>query len=164
MTVRVVRRGDDRNPPSLHATYYPTFGVRPGEEVTFQVRAERMTTKYEVWNFGDGSRPDTTRSNVDPEPHANVGYATTSHRCGARRSLLQAPRSYVIRLRRRHRQLTRRHRRIRLNLGVRRNIMCCDTRVMFAAAAAGSTGTSRRWKTVSSRVRTPPRAFDSVER
>src|SRR5581483_1408384 len=54
--VNVVDRDHpDRLPPSIHANYFPTFGLRPGDPVTFQVRTFRTTDGHETWDFGDGS-------------------------------------------------------------------------------------------------------------
>jgi murein DD-endopeptidase MepM/ murein hydrolase activator NlpD len=66
--------------PSLHATYAPTFDIRPGDPVTFQVRASRITEGDEVWDFGDGSPPVRTRSDGNLKPLAPDGYATVVHR------------------------------------------------------------------------------------
>jgi len=59
-------------PPTIHAAYAPTFGVRPGDTVTFKVRTFRTREGSETWNFGDGSAPVTVRS--------EGGYAETPHR------------------------------------------------------------------------------------
>ena len=42
-------------PPTIHAAYYPTFGIQPGDEVTFKVRTFGTTDGEETWDFGDGS-------------------------------------------------------------------------------------------------------------
>jgi len=52
----------DRLPPSLHANYYPTLGVRTGDRVTFKVRSFNAADGEEIWDFGDGSPRATTRS------------------------------------------------------------------------------------------------------
>jgi murein DD-endopeptidase MepM/ murein hydrolase activator NlpD len=61
-----------RVPPSLHANYAPTFGIRPGQPVTFKVRTFRAAGGDESWNFGDGSPVVQTNS--------KGGYAETVHR------------------------------------------------------------------------------------
>ncbi|MDY0170736.1 MAG: PKD domain-containing protein [Thermoguttaceae bacterium] len=70
----------DQYTPSLHATYAPTFGIRPGAPVTFQVRAFRTTEGEEEWDFGDGSPPVRTRSDGNVKPRAPDGYAKVVHR------------------------------------------------------------------------------------
>ena len=70
----------DRYTPSLHATYAPSFGVRPGDPITFQVRASRISGGEEVWDFGDGSPPVRTCSDGNIEARAPDGYAKVVHR------------------------------------------------------------------------------------
>lgn len=80
--VRVFRRGDDGEsvaPPRVHATYHPTTGIRPGDRVTFKVRAFGTTHGEETWDFGDGSAPVTTKSDGNVEQLAPDGYAVTGH-------------------------------------------------------------------------------------
>jgi hypothetical protein len=38
-----------RLPPSIHANYYPTFGIKPGQPVNFLVRTFRTTDGKETW-------------------------------------------------------------------------------------------------------------------
>lgn len=66
-------------PPSIHATYAPSLGVRVGDELTFKVRVFR-STGGETWDFGDGSPPVQTRSDGNAKALAKDGYAVTSHR------------------------------------------------------------------------------------
>src|SRR5262245_48918125 len=49
-------------PPSIHATYAPTTGIKPGDAVKFLVRTFRTTDGEETWDFGDGSPPETAHS------------------------------------------------------------------------------------------------------
>ena len=67
-------------PPAIHAAYEPTFGIRPGDEVTFQVRTFGTTEGEESWNFGDGSPIARSRSDGNVDQHAKDGYATVTHR------------------------------------------------------------------------------------
>ncbi len=67
-------------PPSIHAAYYPTFGIKPGEPVTFVVRTFRTTDGQETWDFGDGSPKVTVQSDGNVVPLAKDGYARTVHR------------------------------------------------------------------------------------
>jgi murein DD-endopeptidase MepM/ murein hydrolase activator NlpD len=70
----------DRLPPSIHAAYAPTFGLKPGDAVTFLVRTFRTTDGRETWDFGDGSPPVQVRSDGNVVPLARDGYARTVHR------------------------------------------------------------------------------------
>ena len=67
-------------PPSIHANYYPTFGIKPGDPVTFLVRTFRTTDGKETWNFGDGSPKVEVQSDGNVVPLAKDGYARTVHR------------------------------------------------------------------------------------
>jgi murein DD-endopeptidase MepM/ murein hydrolase activator NlpD len=67
-------------PPSIHAVYSPTFGIQPGDPVTFLVRTFRTTDGKETWDFGDGSGPVTVQSDGNVVPLAKEGYARTVHR------------------------------------------------------------------------------------
>ncbi len=66
-------------PPSIHAAYFPTFGVRPGTPVKFYVRTFRTTDGEETWDFGDGSPKVKVLSDGNVVPLAKDGYAITSH-------------------------------------------------------------------------------------
>ena len=67
-------------PPSIHAAYAPTFGIKTGDPVTFAVRSFRTTDGQETWDFGDGSPKVTVRSDGNVVPLAKDGYARTIHR------------------------------------------------------------------------------------
>ncbi len=67
-------------PPSIHAVYAPTFGIKPGDAVTFKVRTFRTTQGQEVWDFGDGNPKVRVRSDGNVKPLAKDGYAVTTHR------------------------------------------------------------------------------------
>jgi murein DD-endopeptidase MepM/ murein hydrolase activator NlpD/cephalosporin-C deacetylase-like acetyl esterase len=67
-------------PPTIHAAYAPSFGIKPGDEVTFKVRTFRTTQGHEMWDFGDGSAPVKVRSDGNVKPLAKDGYAVTTHR------------------------------------------------------------------------------------
>jgi murein DD-endopeptidase MepM/ murein hydrolase activator NlpD len=84
------RQHPDRFPPSIHVTYAPTFGVKPGDEVTFKVRTFATTDGEETWDFGDGSPAVTTRSDGNVKALAKDGYAVVTHRFGQ-------PGRYVVR-------------------------------------------------------------------
>lgn len=59
-------------PPRLHAACAPTFGLKPGDPVTFQVRTWNTQEGQETWDFGDGTPGVTTLS--------GNAYAETVHR------------------------------------------------------------------------------------
>jgi hypothetical protein len=73
-------KGDeDRVPPTIHASYWPTIGVRSGQPVTFFVRTCRTTFGGETWDFGDGSAPASVKSDGCAVEKAREGYARTEH-------------------------------------------------------------------------------------
>ena len=80
-------------PPTIHATYAPTFGIRPGAVVTFKVRTFRTTAGEERWDFGDGNPVVRVRSDGNVKPRAIDGYAETVHR-------YTQPGHYVVRVER----------------------------------------------------------------
>jgi hypothetical protein len=83
----------DQLPPSIHANYAPTFGVRPGDPVTFKARTFRTTDGHETWDFGDGSPRVEVQSDGNVKPLAKDGYAETVHR-------FAKPGHYVVRVER----------------------------------------------------------------
>jgi murein DD-endopeptidase MepM/ murein hydrolase activator NlpD len=87
------REHPDRLPPTIHATYAPTWNIRPGYQVTFRVRTFRTTEGQETWDFGDGSLPVTVRSDGNVRPHDPLGYAETDHR-------YEEPGTYLVKVQR----------------------------------------------------------------
>jgi murein DD-endopeptidase MepM/ murein hydrolase activator NlpD len=67
-------------PPTIHPNYAPTFGLKPGDPVTFKVRTFRTQEGEERWDFGDGTPPVTAKSDGNAVEHAPDGYAVTVHR------------------------------------------------------------------------------------
>jgi hypothetical protein len=81
MIVQVIDRSKpDKPPPTIHATYAPTFGIRPGDPVIFKVRTFRDKAGGETWVFGDGSPPAEVKSDGNAVRHAADGYAQVLHR------------------------------------------------------------------------------------
>ena len=66
-------------PPSIHAAYTPTFGIKPGTPVKFYVRSFRTTDGQETWDFGDGTPKVNVQSDGNVVPLAKNGYAVTVH-------------------------------------------------------------------------------------
>ena len=66
-------------PPSIHASYAPTMGIKPGQSIKFLVRTFRTQDGEETWDFGDGSPKVTVHSDGNAAIHAKDGYATTTH-------------------------------------------------------------------------------------
>jgi hypothetical protein len=62
----------DQKPPWIHAAYWPTWGVKAGDEVTFKVRSFNVAPDegQEEWDFGDGTPKVCVQSD---------GYAVTQH-------------------------------------------------------------------------------------
>jgi murein DD-endopeptidase MepM/ murein hydrolase activator NlpD len=69
----------DRQPPSIHAAYSPTFGIKKGDPVTFLVRTFGTTDGKETWDFGDGSPKEVGQSDGNVVRLAKDGYARTAH-------------------------------------------------------------------------------------
>ena len=76
--VQVYEKGQ-APPPTIHATYAPTFGIRPDDPVVFKVRTFRDQEGGETWDFGDGSAPVSVKSDANRDMHAADGYAETIH-------------------------------------------------------------------------------------
>jgi murein DD-endopeptidase MepM/ murein hydrolase activator NlpD len=87
------RQHPGRIPPAIHANYYPTFGLRAGDPVTFKVRSFATQHGNEVWDFGDNSPPVTVQSDGNRLQHNPKGYATTHHR-------YKQPGDYIVTVRR----------------------------------------------------------------
>ena len=83
----------DELPPSIHAVYYPTTGIKPNEPVTFLVRTFRTTDGRETWDFGDGSAKMIVQSDGNVIPLAKEGYARTVHK-------FEKPGHYIVRVER----------------------------------------------------------------
>ena len=81
--VQVLSRDEKAKlPPTIHAAYAPTFGIKVGEAVTFKVRTFRVERGDETWDFGDGSERVRVNSAGSVKEHDPDGYATTVHRFG----------------------------------------------------------------------------------
>ncbi len=81
----------DELPPSIHAVYAPTMNLQPGLAILFLVRTFRTTDGEETWDFGDGTPPDTVKSDGNVQPLAKDGYAATTHK-------FEKPGLYVVRV------------------------------------------------------------------
>jgi murein DD-endopeptidase MepM/ murein hydrolase activator NlpD len=84
-------------PPTIHAAFAPTTGLRAGNPVTFKVRTFRTTDGSETWDFGDGSPTVTVHSDGNVNQHAPDGYAVTVHR-------FSRPGDYLVRVARANRR------------------------------------------------------------
>lgn len=70
----------DQLPPTIHPAYWPTRGIRAGDAITYKVRSFRSGPHpTETWDFGDGSPAVDVHSDGNREPHAENGYAVTTH-------------------------------------------------------------------------------------
>jgi murein DD-endopeptidase MepM/ murein hydrolase activator NlpD len=67
-------------PPSVQLVYYPTFDIKPGDEVTFKVRTFRTKQPRETIDFGDGTPAVTVRSDGNAKTLDPNGFAVTTHR------------------------------------------------------------------------------------
>jgi len=79
----------------LHAAYWPTKNIRPGDEVRFLVRSFRFKPVQgdEIWDFGDGSPTVRTRSDGAVNHRNKDGYAITKH-------CFEKPGYYIVTVRR----------------------------------------------------------------
>lgn len=93
----VVQVIDPKHPdvlsPTIHAAYFPTAGLKAGDEVTFKTRTFRVGDDGggEFVDFGDGSPMTSVKSDGNAEPHAPEGYAVFTHR-------FKKPGDYLIRI------------------------------------------------------------------
>ncbi|MBM3861798.1 MAG: hypothetical protein FJ395_19415 [Verrucomicrobia bacterium] len=72
----------EQQPPGIHAAYWPTFGIKAGDEITFKVRSSFVAPDEgeEEWDFGDGTPTVRVRSDGNAQALAPDGYAITTHR------------------------------------------------------------------------------------
>jgi murein DD-endopeptidase MepM/ murein hydrolase activator NlpD len=77
--------------PTMHASYFPTTGLRPGQPVTFFVRTCRTSFGNETWDFGDGTEPVSVKSDGCAVEKAKDGYAKARH-------VFQKPGDYLVRV------------------------------------------------------------------
>ncbi|HLA84605.1 MAG TPA: PKD domain-containing protein [Thermoguttaceae bacterium] len=82
------RKNPQRRPPNVHAAYWPTLDIRPGDRVTFKAVTRDVGEGVEVWDFGDGSPTVTTQSKAKPPT-----YAATEH-------VYEKPGDYLVAVRR----------------------------------------------------------------
>ena len=73
-------REPDQGPAGVQAAYAPTFGIRPGDPVTFLVRSFNTGEGKAVWNFGDRSAPVFVQSNGNHDKHDPAAYARIIHK------------------------------------------------------------------------------------
>jgi murein DD-endopeptidase MepM/ murein hydrolase activator NlpD len=76
--VQVIGSDEKNLPPTIHPTFWPTTGLKPGTKITFKVRTFR-TTGGETWDFGDGTPKVSVKSDGNAKALAKDGYAITSH-------------------------------------------------------------------------------------
>jgi murein DD-endopeptidase MepM/ murein hydrolase activator NlpD len=91
------RQAPEPAPPSIHAAFGPTQGLRPGDAVTFKVRTSGTTDGNETWDFGDGSPAVAVRSDGNVKPLAKDGYASVVHR-------FAGPGNYLVKVERANRR------------------------------------------------------------
>ena len=89
--VNVIDKSEpDKLPPTIHPAYSPTFGICPGDPVTFKVRVFRSEEGGESWDFGDGSAHVRTKSHPG-DSHLPDGYTEVVHR-------FEKPGQYIVRV------------------------------------------------------------------
>ena len=57
----------------------PLVDIKPGDAITFTVRAFGFDDGEDIWDFGDGSPEVCTQSGKNREPHAPDGYTFIKH-------------------------------------------------------------------------------------
>lgn len=82
----------EKIPPTIHAVYYPTFGIKAGDTITFGVRTFRTDSGHEEWDFGDGSEIVIVKS-VLPKDIRKGMYAEAIH-------CYEKPGQYLVRVER----------------------------------------------------------------
>jgi hypothetical protein len=90
------REHPERHIDTIHPNYAPSFGIRPGNPVTFKVRSfipSGSRDGKEVWDFGDGSPKVEVQSDGNAVKLASDGYAETTHR-------FEKPGDYIVRVER----------------------------------------------------------------
>jgi murein DD-endopeptidase MepM/ murein hydrolase activator NlpD len=82
-------------PPTIHASYHPTTGLKAGDPVTFKVRTFRVGRDggHESWDFGDGTPAVAVQSDGNARQLDPDGYAVHSHR-------FEKPGDYLVRVER----------------------------------------------------------------
>ncbi|MCX7887586.1 MAG: PKD domain-containing protein [Verrucomicrobiae bacterium] len=92
-------RHPELQPPGIHAAYWPTFGIKTGDQITFKVRSFYVAPDEgeELWDFGDGTPPVRTRSDGNANQQAPDGYAVTTHR-------YHEPGNYIVKVSRTNRR------------------------------------------------------------
>lgn len=83
------REHRDRLPPSVHVVFHPSLENRAGQEISFKARTFGTQEGEERWDFGDGSPPQTTKSDGNKKPLAPDGYVELKH-------TYQAPGVYIV--------------------------------------------------------------------
>jgi len=65
--------------PTIHAAYYPTLNIKPGDSVTFIVRTFNSDVGNEEWDFGDNSPRIKVKSVVNHNDPTQGKFAETVH-------------------------------------------------------------------------------------
>lgn len=83
------RERRDRLPPSVHVVFHPSIENGAGQEISFKARTFGTQAGEERWDFGDGSPPQTTKSDGNKKPLAPDGYVELKH-------TYQTPGVYIV--------------------------------------------------------------------
>ena len=83
------REHRDRLPPSVHVVFHPSLENWVGQEISFKARTFGTQEGEERWDFGDGSPPQTTKSDGNKKPLAPDGYVELKH-------TYQTPGMYIV--------------------------------------------------------------------
>lgn len=89
-----LKDSDERHIPTIHASYYPTMGIKPGDSVSFFVRTFNSDVGMETWDFGDGSpTAAVTSETIERGKHTLGKYAEVRHS-------FSAPGHYIVKVER----------------------------------------------------------------
>lgn len=83
----------EARPHRIHAAYYPTQEIKPGDKVYFHVRSRGTSEGFDVWDFDDGSELVSVKSDIETGNHSKVGYAMVTHR-------FEDPGDYLVKVKR----------------------------------------------------------------
>jgi murein DD-endopeptidase MepM/ murein hydrolase activator NlpD len=79
--------------PTIHAAFYPSLHIKPGDPVTFLVRTFGSETGVETWDFGDGTKKTVNSGILKRASHNQGKYAETVH-------IFSQPGNYIVKVER----------------------------------------------------------------
>ena len=77
----------------VHVSFYPTFGIKPGDPVIFLSRGRNTGGGDDMYDFGDGTPVIPVPTNISQEYHAANGYGMVTHH-------YKKPGDYIVKVQR----------------------------------------------------------------